>query len=310
MKVDFLKRLQSEVLVSDGAMGTMLQTAGYTPNACPEKWGIENTDKLQHIHRGYLDAGADILLTNTFGGNTFKLQKYNLSEQVHTINQRAAEIAVDVAGDKAYVAGDIGPTGEFLEPIGQVTESACYEAFAEQAEGLKAGGVDVIIIETMMALNEIQIAIKAAKETELPVIASMAFTVVKDGFRTIMGVAPKEAATGMIEAGADVIGANCGDVMIADMPALIAELRLYVGCTSTGQPTSHFYVGCGADTYIIIQPNAGRPQLIEGKTVFLQSPQDIAAGVDAALAAGANIIGGCCGTTPEHIRQIAHKVKG
>ena len=296
MKVDFLKRLQSEVLVSDGAMGTMLQTAGYTPNACPEKWGIENTDKLQHIHRSYLDAGADILLTNTFGGNTFKLQKYNLSEQVYTINQRAAEIAVDVAGDKAYVAGDIGPTGEFLEPIGQVTESACYEAFAEQAAALKAGGVDVIIIETMMALNEIQIAIKAAKETELPVIASMAFTRVKDGFRTIMGVAPKEAATGMIGAGADVIGTNCGDVMIADMPALIAELRLYVGC--------------GADTYIIIQPNAGRPQLVEGKTVFLQSPQDIASGVDAALAAGANIIGGCCGTTPEHIRQIAHKVKG
>lgn len=296
MKVDFLKRLQSEVLVSDGAMGTMLQTAGYTPNTCPEKWGIENTDKLQHIHRSYLDAGADILLTNTFGGNTFKLQKYNLSEQVHTINQRAAEIAVDIAGDKAYVAGDIGPTGEFLEPIGQVTESACYEAFAEQAEGLKAGGVDVIIIETMTALNEIQIAIKAAKETGLPVIASMAFTVVKDGFRTIMGVAPREAATGMIEAGADVIGANCGDVMMAEMPALIAELRLYVGCA--------------ADTYIIIQPNAGRPQLIEGKTVFLQSPQDIASGVDAVLTAGANIIGGCCGTTPEHIRQIAHKVKG
>lgn len=288
MKIQFLERLKNEILISDGAMGTMLQTVGYPPGACPEEWGISNQEKLQSIHRSYLDAGADILLTNTLGGSRFKLGKYNLSSQMYSINKRAAEIAAEVAQDIVYVAGDIGPTGEFMEPIGLVKEQEFYDAFAEQASGLKDSGVDIIIIETMMALDEMQTAIKAAKEaTGLPVIASMSFNVISASgdasynFRTMMGVDPKRAAIGMAEAGADVIGANCGDVLMAQMPALIAQLRSAV------------------DTYIIVQANAGRPQLIDGKTVFTQSPEEIASGVETVVKAGANIIGGCCGTTPE-----------
>jgi len=299
MKRQFLERLKNEILISDGAIGTMLQTVGYPPGACPEEWGISNREKLQNIHRSYLEASADILLTNTLGGSRFKLEKYNLSEQTYSINKRAAEIVTEVVKDVVYVAGDIGPTGEFMEPIGLIKEREFYDVFAEQASGLKDGGVDVIIIETMMALDEMQTAIKASKETTgLPVIASMAFNVIsssEDGsytFRTMMGVDPKQAAVGMVEAGADVIGANCGDVLMAQMPALIEELRSAV------------------DMYIIVQANAGRPQLIDGKIIFSQPPEEIASGVEAVVKAGANIIGGCCGTTPEHIRQIAQKVKG
>jgi len=298
MKIQFLERLKNEILISDGAMGTMLQTVGYPPGACPEEWGISNQGKLQSIHRSYLEAGADILLTNTLGGSRLKLGKYNLSEQTYSINKRAAEIVAEVAED-LYVAGDIGPTGEFMEPIGFVKEQEFYDAFAEQAYGLRDGGVDIIIIETMMALDEMQAAIKAAKETTgLPVIASMSFNVISTSgddsytFRTMMGIDPKQAAVGMVEAGADVIGANCGDVLMAQMPALIEELRSAV------------------DMYIIVQANAGRPEIIDGKTVFSQSPEEITSGVEAVVEAGANIIGGCCGTTPEHIRQIAQKVKG
>jgi 5-methyltetrahydrofolate--homocysteine methyltransferase len=297
MKIQFLERLKNEILISDGAIGTMLQTVGCPPGACPEEWGISNREKLQSIHRGYLEAGADILLTNTLGGSRFKLGRYNLSEQAYSINKRAAEIVAEVAQDIAYVAGDIGPTGEFMEPIGFVKESEFYDAFAEQASGLKDGGADFIIIETMMALDEMQTAIKAAKETTgLPVIASMAFNVISTSedtitFRTMMGIDPKRAAVGMVEAGADVIGANCGDVLMAQMPALIEQLRNVV------------------NTYIIVQANAGRPQLINGKTVFSQSPEEIAFSVEAVVKAGANIIGGCCGTTPEHIRRIARNVK-
>ncbi|MBM3237510.1 methionine synthase [Candidatus Poribacteria bacterium] len=298
MKIQFLERLKNEILISDGAIGTMLQTVGCPPGACPEEWGIANREKLQSIHRSYLEAGADILLTNTLGGSRFKLGKYNLSDQTYLINKQAAEIVVGVARDIAYVAGDIGPTGEFMEPVGLIKEQEFYAAFAEQASGLKAGGADFIIIETMMALDEMQTAIKAAKETTgLPVIASMSFNVIATSadssytFRTMMGVDPKQAAVGMVEAGADVIGANCGDVLMAQMPALIKQLRSAV------------------DMYIIAQANAGRPQLIDGKTVFSQSPEEIAFSVEAVVKAGANIIGGCCGTTPEHIRQIARKVK-
>ena len=295
MKTQFLERLKNKILISDGAIGTMLQTAGCPLGACPEEWGISNREKLKSIHQNYLDAGADILLTNTLGGSSFKLGKYNLSEKTYSINKQAAEIVAEVAGDVAYVAGDIGSTGEFMEPIGLVKEQEFYDAFAEQASGLKDGGADVIIIETMMALDEMQTAIKSAKEaTELPVIASMSFNVISDSpytFKTMMGLDPKQAAVGMVEAGADVIGANCGDVLMAHMPALIGEFRSAV------------------DTYIIVQANAGRPQIIDGKTVFSQSPEEIASDVETVVKSGANIVGGCCGTTPEHIREIAKKVK-
>jgi len=292
MKKNFLERLKSEILISDGAMGTMLQSVGYTPESSPEKWGIENREKLESIHRSYLDAHVDILLTNTFGGNRFKLKKYNLDDETYQLNRQAAQIAVEVAKGSAYVAGDIGPTGEFMAPMGLFTESEFYEAFAEQAVGLKDGGVDLFIIETMMAIEEVQAAIKAAKETGLAVIASMSFNVDRQGFRTMMGVSPEQAAKKMLEAGADVIGANCGDVLMSQMPDLVKEFRDAVG----------------DDVYIIVQANAGRPQMVENKTVYQQTPDEFESAVKSVIKAGVNIIGGCCGTTPEHIRRIAQKV--
>ncbi len=292
MKKDFLERLKSEILISDGAMGTMLQSVGYMPGANPEKWSIENREKVKSIHRSYLDAGANILLTNTLGGNRFKLKKYNLDNEIYQINKQVAQIAVEVAGDFAYAAGDIGPTGEFMEPIGLFTESEFYDAFAAQAAGLKDGGVDIFIIETMMAADEVQVAIKAAKDTGLPVIASMSFNLDRQGFRTMMGVSPEQAAKKMLEAGADVIGANCGDILMSQMPDLVKEFRDAIG----------------DDVYIIVQANAGRPQMVENKTVFLQTPDEFESAVKPVIKAGVNIIGGCCGTTPEHIRRIAQKV--
>jgi len=290
IKKSLIERLESEILICDGAMGTMLSNLGLPVGVSPEKWGIDNEDKLRSIHEGYIQAGADIILTDTFGGNRFKLAKFGLENEVESINLAAAKLAVSSAGDDVYVAGDIGPSGEFMEPLGLVTESEMRDVFVQQATALVDGGVDFIIIETMMDLNEIKTAIKAAKKTGLTVIASMSFNTDKNGFRTMMGVSPADAASGMLEAGADVIGANCGNVEIKHMPELISEMKE------------------AGEKYIIVEPNAGIPQIVDEKTVFAQTPEDMSAGVSEVIKAGANIIGGCCGTTPEHIKAIAEKV--
>lgn len=272
-------------------MGTMLNSAGFPSGESPEKWGLQNEAKLRAIHEAYAKAGADIILTNTFGANTIKLAKFGLAEEIDLINRAAAELAVSVADEKLYVAGDIGPSGEFMEPLGSITESQMRDAFAQQATALADGGVDLIIIETMMDLNEMKTAIKAAKSsTGLVVIASMSFNVDKQGFRTMMGVSPTDAASGMLEVGADIVGANCGNVEMKQMPELISEMK-----------------AAGAQ-YIIAEPNAGAPLVVDGETVFPQTPDEMAAGVPEVVKAGANIIGGCCGTTPEHIKAIVEKV--
>lgn len=292
MKKLLIERLKSGILICDGAMGTMLSSAGFTPGESPEKWGLQNETKLRTIHAAYVQAGADIILTNTFGGNAFKLAKFDLAGEVDSINRAAAELAVSVAGENVYVAGDIGPSGEFMEPLGTITESQMRDAFAQQATALAEGGVDLIIIETMMDLNEMNTAIKAAKSaTGLVVIASMSFNTDRQGFRTIMGVSPAEAAAGMLEAGAEIVGANCGNVEMRRMPELIAEMK------------------AAEAKYIIVEPNAGAPQVVDGQTVFPQTPDEMAVSVPEVVKSGANIVGGCCGTTPEHIKAIAEKVQ-
>ena len=289
---NLIERLDSEILICDGAMGTMLTSAGFPVGEAPEKWGLQNETKLKAIHEAYAKAGADIILTNTFGANAFKLAKFGLADEADFINRAAAELAVSVAGEKVYVAGDIGPSGEFMEPLGLITESQMRDAFAQQATALADGGVDLIIIETMMDLNEIKTAIKAAKtSTGLVVIASMSFNTDKHGFRTMMGVSPTDAASGMLEAGADIVGANCGNIEMKQMPELISEMK-----------------AAGAQ-YTIVEPNAGVPQVVDGETVFPQTPDEMAADVPKVVKAGVNIIGGCCGTTPEHIKVIAEKVQ-
>lgn len=296
MKVGLLSRLISgEILVCDGAMGTMLQSLGYSPGESPEKWGTEHEEVLREVHRRYIEAGADIILTNTFGGNRLKLEKYGLGSEVETLNERLAQIAADEASKAqrpVYVAGDVGPTGEFMEPIGLLTESDMVEVFSQQIKALAEGGVDLIFIETMMDPNEAVAAVKAAGEVcDLPIFASMSYNVDKNGFRTMMGTSPQEAVKLLLEAGADVVGANCGDVLASMMPDLIRQMKE------------------AADVLTVVEPNAGVPQIVDGRTIFPQTPQEMAQSVPAIIEAGANVIGGCCGTTPEHIRLIAQTVR-
>ena len=291
---DFLRSLKNEVLLMDSAMGSMLQRAGLkTGIEYGEVWNLTNREKVQAVHRANVEAGSDIILTNTFGGGRFKLIQYGLADQAYEINRRAAENAREVAGDSVFVAGDMGPSGEILESSGGTRKvEEVYETFKEQAVALAEGGVDLIIVETMMDGEEARAAIGAAKEhTGLPVIGSMAFSRTKQGFRTQWGVDPARAAREMASVGADVVGANCM-VGIEDMVELMAAFR-----TAT-------------DDYLIAQPNAGNPEVVDGVTVYRQTAEEMAERAADLLKAGAKIIGGCCGTTPEFVRLTAEIVKG
>ena len=281
------KLKEKKVLLSDGAWGTFLQAKGLKPGECPELWNITRRTEIIDIAESYLLAGSDIIETNSFGGSTFKLSQYGLGERVSEINRAAAEISREAAGAKKHVAGSIGPTGKMLF-MGDVTEAELYNAFLEQAVALENGGADIIIIETMSALDEASLAVRAAREnTNCIVIITMTFSKTPRGeYRTMMGVSPEEMVSSMKEAGAHVIGSNCGNG-IADMIGIVKAIRT-------------------ADKMIpvMIQANAGIPELIDGKTLFRETPEIMASFVPDLIKAGANIIGGCCGTTPEHIKAI------
>ncbi len=278
----------NEILLSDGAWGTFLQDKGMMPGECPELWNITHRNEVLDIAKSYLLAGSDIIETNSFGGSIFKLSMYGLADRVGEINFAAAEISREAAGKKAYVAGSIGPSGKMVL-MGDVTEKELYDGFREQAVALEKGGSDIIIIETMSALDEASQAVRAAREnTKCTVISTMTFSKTPRGeYRTMMGVSPVEMMAAMKAAGAHIIGSNCGNG-IEEMIGIVKEIR-------------------SADNLIpvMIQANAGVPELIDGKTVFRESPELMASYVPELIKAGANIIGGCCGTTPEHIRAIA-----
>jgi 5-methyltetrahydrofolate--homocysteine methyltransferase len=281
------KLKQNKILLSDGAWGTFLQAKGLIPGECPELWNVTRRKDVLDIAESYLLAGSDIIETNSFGGSIFKLSQYGLGERVSELNLAAAEISREAAGKEKHVAGSIGPTGKMLL-MGDVTEDELYIAFREQATALEKGGADIIIIETMSAVDEAAIAVKAAREnTKCTVIITMTFSKTPKGeFRTMMGVSPEEMVSSMKDAGAHIIGSNCGNG-IEDMTGIVKAIRV-------------------ADNMIpvMIQANAGIPELIDGKTVFRESPGMMALFVPELIKAGANIIGGCCGTTPEHIREI------
>jgi 5-methyltetrahydrofolate--homocysteine methyltransferase len=281
------KLKQNKILLSDGAWGTFLQAKGLIPGECPELWNVTRRKDVLDIAESYLLAGSDIIETNSFGGSIFKLSQYGLGERVSELNLAAAEISREAAGKEKHVAGSIGPTGKMLL-MGDVTEDELYIAFREQATALEKGGADIIIIETMSAVDEAAIAVKAAREnTKCTVIITMTFSKTPKGeFRTMMGVSPEEMVSSMKDAGAHIIGSNCGNG-IEDMTGIVKAIRV-------------------ADNMIpvMIQANAGIPELIDGKTVFRESPGMMASFVPELIKAGANIIGGCCGTTPEHIREI------
>jgi 5-methyltetrahydrofolate--homocysteine methyltransferase len=292
-----MKKIISElqkgrVLVSDGAWGTFLQQKGLKPGECPEEWNITRPEDVLDIAKSYIDAGADMVETNSFGGSLFKLEKYGFGDRVFEFNKAAAEISRKAAGPERFVLGSIGPTGKLLM-MEEVTEEELYDAFKEQSIALDAGGVNAIMIETMTDLDEARIAVKAAKEnTSCEVFCTMTFQKIIGGeYRTMMGISPSEMTESLIDAGADLIGTNCGNG-IEDMIGMVKEIR----SINAGIP-------------VLVHANAGMPCLVDGKTTFPESPSDMAARVKEIIDAGANIVGGCCGTTPEHIRQVREVVK-
>jgi len=291
MKKPLLEALQERPLLGDGAMGTQLMFAGLEQGGCGEAWNLTHPEKVLAIQRRYAEAGSDCILTNTFGGSRIMLKRHASSENVVEINQAAVEIVRQAFGDRdGYVIGDVGPFGGLMEPYGDFTETQVRDAFTEQAQALVDAGADAIIIETQTSLEELTLGIRAAQEAGAPcVIGSMAYDVTLDGstFRTMMGVDPEQAAQLMAELGADIVALNCGTGM--DMARAREAVERYRKVT---------------DLPVMAQPNAGLPKLIQMKVVYDETPEDMVSGVAPLLAAGANIVGACCGSTPDHIRAF------
>jgi 5-methyltetrahydrofolate--homocysteine methyltransferase len=274
-------------LVSDGAWGTFLQKKGLEPGECPELWCVDRPADVLDIAQSYIDAGADMIEADSFGGTSYKLEHYGLADRAAEINEAAAAISRQAAGDDNWVIASAGPTGKMLL-LGDVTEEELYESFKVQAMALEKGGADAICVETMMASDEAALAVRAAKEnTNCEVICTFTFDLTQQGdYRTMMGVTPADATAAAIAAGADIVGTNCGNGM-ERMIEIVKQIR-----------------AAAPDTPILVHANAGLPQLVDGADVFPDTPEEMAGMTVAIVAAGANIIGGCCGTTPAHIKAM------
>lgn len=285
------ERLSSgEILLSDGAMGTMLFQRGLKAGECPEKINLERPETLKEIAGLYLDAGSDIISTNTFGGSTLKLAQYNLDGNTEKINAVAVKAAREAVGGRAYVAASIGPCGKLLKPYGDTAPEEVGESFRLQIEAVLKEGVDAVFIETMTDLGEAVLAVRAARSLSatIPISATMTFDTTAKGFFTIMGVTVEQACRGLTDAGADIIGSNCGNG-IENMIKIAEEFKRH------------------SSLPLIIQSNAGLPDISGGAAVYSETPQSMAGGFRELLDIGVQIIGGCCGTTPEHI-AAARKV--
>ena len=277
---------EKKVLIVDGAWGTELMNRGLTPREVPDAWNIDRPEEIYSVALSYVNAGADIILTNTFGGSPLKLAKRGLAEKTAEINRLGTEISKKAASGRVLVFGSIGPTGELIKPLGAATETELVKGFAEQAKAVAAGGADGIVVETMLDLAEAKAALRAVKEnTSLPVAVTMTFSKAGHNYATLMGVRPEQAAAELDKAGADIVGANCG----AGIDLMIEVARLM-------RPATSLPIWC--------KPNAGLPELVEGKTVYRESPEKMASRFRDLVEAGANMIGGCCGSTPAHIRAL------
>jgi methionine synthase I (cobalamin-dependent) len=290
------ERIGQGVFFLDGAMGTQLFAAGAQPGSCNELLNLESPAIVAAVHRAYLEAGSDAVITNTFGGNTLTLRRHGLENKTVAINRAGAKIARQAAGPERWVLGDIGPCGDFLEPLGSVKEVQLAAAFAAQAEGLAEGGVDGFIIETMTALEEILVAIAAVRSItdELPIFASLAYDPAGREARTMMGISPQDAVNRLADAGITAIGFNCGTL---DMPGYVKLARTYAQAVEqTG-------------LLLLAEPNAGRPELEGDKAVYKLTPDDFAETMAEIAEIGVRLLGGCCGTTPEHIAAAVRKIK-
>lgn len=293
MKRDLLQTIQSgRILVSDGAWGTLLHERGLGTGECPESWNLTHREDVHAIAKGYIDAGSDIILTNSFGANPTKLSHFGLEARTFELNEAAASISRQAAGNDHFVLGSMGPTGVMLM-MGTVSEEELFEGFKQQATALAKGGVDGLCIETMSAVDEAVIAIQAAKAAcNLPIACTFTFEKTAGGaFRTMMGVSPGEMLEAVKSAGASIIGSNCGNGF-EQMIEIVRELRSMDGTTP-----------------ILIHANAGKPVFRDGETVFPETPEDMAGRVTELASSGANIIGGCCGTTPAHIMEMVRKLR-
>lgn len=280
--------VDGKALVADGATGTMLQQRGLEPGTAPERWVMEHPDEIRRLHQGYVDAGSDIILSCTFGGTRYRLEGDGLDDQVIEVNRRAAALARAVAGNDTLVAGDMGPTGLMLAPLGTATSEEIAAAYADQVKGLVEGGVDFLLIETMSDLGEAQAAIQGARQiTDLPIICTFSFD---SHGRTMMGVSPGQVAR---EIGPQVqgIGANCGKDP--------AEYVAFMKAMREADP----------ETLLWAKPNAGLPRMVGTDVVYDAAPDYMAEVALALCDAGARVIGGCCGTNPEHVSAMAHALK-
>lgn len=286
----WLERLRrGETLLADGATGTLLQQRGLGRGDCPEEWNVSHPEVVGSIAADYARAGSDLVYTNTFGGNRLKLARYGFGDRVAEFNEAGARVARAAVGDGVLVVGSIGMTGQFLQPLGERSFDEMVEVFAEQAQALAAGGVDAIVTETFAALDELEAAMKAVKEyTDRPLLASMSF---EANGRTMMGVTPEQAVAVMREAGADVIGANCGHGL-EEMWATMEKMR-----------------AVSEDVPLLAKPNAGTPRPVGEQVFYEASPAEMAAYALKFRDLGVAIVGGCCGSTPAHIAAMAQAMR-
>lgn len=287
-----LSRLdRGEILVGDGAWGTQLMQRGLPDGRPPEWFVLERPDVIEEVARLYLEAGADLVTTDTFGGTPFRLKRHGLEQHLEAINREAVRAVRRAVGERALVSASVGPTGEMLAPYGELEEEAAEDGFAEQMAALAEAGADLFCIETMADLNEAACAVRAARRVapSIPVLATMTFEPGPRGLFTLMGTSPEDAARGLADAGADLVGSNCG-TGIAQM--------IEIARAMTGAGTRP----------VAIQPNAGLPETIDGRLVYHETAASMAARIGELLALGVRVVGGCCGTTPEHTKAIRQAV--
>ncbi len=286
----FIANLMKDGLIlTDGAWGTQIMKRGLQPRECPDSWNLSHPEKVEEVAREYIDAGSRVILTNTFGANRYALGKFGLANGVAEINIKGVDISRRAAGTKAYVFASMGPTGKLLATR-EVSENDLRQAFEEQAQAIAKAAPDAIVVETMMDLTEARIAATAAKQTGLPVVACLVFDSGRLKDRTMMGNTAEQAVEVLSGIGVDAIGANCGQGIESFIP-ICRRMR-----AATGLP-------------LWMKPNAGRPELVEGRAVYRTTAQEFVRFVPELLHAGANFIGGCCGTDPSFIRETAKTLK-